>query len=386
VSRKRLRWLAPPTAAFALVAGFGLGPGLIGSGAGAAPVLPEVTAADLVAKVVGTASPAFSGTVQTKTNLGLPALGSIAPSGSSLLTTLLSPHTVKVSVAPGGKFHLAIPDGLTQTEVVSDGSQAWVWQSSTQTVTHLAHQPSASDGSDAEQPDAKDQGQAEPTPDAVAKELLAKADPGTRVFVRGTASVAGRDAYELVLAPTSSATLVADVVIDIDAATSLPLRVQVLAKDSGTPALDVGFTSVDFSAQPDAAFGFTAPPGAKIVEATSPEQLVFGPADTGTGEGHRGHKGADKAAPAPPAPPVAPGAPEAKTRVLGTGWDAVVAIPNGPAMLAQLGRPVSGAWGSGRLVTSTLADALVLEDGTVLVGMVGPDRLEAAVAELRAGS
>jgi hypothetical protein len=34
------------------------------------------------------------------------------------------------------------------------------------------------------------------------------------------------------------------------------------------------------------------------------------------------------------------------------------------------------------LVTSTLADALVLDNGTVLVGMVGPDRLEAAVAEL----
>jgi hypothetical protein len=69
--------------------------------------------------------------------------------------------------------------------------------------------------------------------------------------------------------------------------------------------------------------------------------------------------------------------------VLGTGWDAVLAIPNGPSMLASVGRPVSGTWGSGKLVTSTLADALVLDNGTVLVGMVGPDRLQAAVAELR---
>lgn len=387
VSRKRLRWLVPPAVAFTIVAGFGFGPALVGTGAGAAPVLPAVTAADLVAKVVAATPQGFSGTVQTRTNLGLPSLGSIAPNGSSLLTTLLNPRTIKVSAAPGGKFRLAIPDGLTETDVVSDGSQLWVWQSSNQTVTHLARTPDPAGAADAGRPDAGPQGEtAEPTPGAVAKELLAKADPSTRVFVRGTATVAGRDAYELVLAPTSSTTLVADVVIDVDAATGLPLRVQVLAKDSGTPALDVGFTGIDFAAQPDSAFVFSPPPGAKVVEATSPEQLVFGPGGAGDASGGVGGRPGHGRKPAGPAAtdPSVPPTPEAKTRVFGTGWDSVVAIPNGPAMLGQLGRPVSGPWGSGRLVTSTLADALVLDDGTVLVGMVGPDRLQAAAAERRA--
>jgi outer membrane lipoprotein-sorting protein len=386
-SRNRLRWLAPPAVAFVLVAGAGFGPGLFTSGASAAPILPAISAEDLVAKIVGATPPSFSGTVQTKTNLGLPSVGSLFPSGSSVLSMILTPHTIKVSSAPEGKFHLAVPDGLTETDVISDGSQVWVWQSSDQSVTHLAKD--ASGGGDHT---ADPAGQtAEPTPDAIAKKLLAQADPTTRVFVRGTATVAGRDAYELVLAPTSSSTLVADVIIDVDAATSMPLAVQVLAKDAGTPAIEVGFTDISLGAQPASAFTFTPPPGSKVSEATSPEELLFGPPRPRVGpDGQRikartpGDGQRVGPAPAPTAPDTS--TPERETRVLGTGWESVVALPNGPAQLAAVGQPVSGAWGSGRLVTSTLADALVLDDGTVLVGAVAPDRLEAAVAELHAHS
>lgn len=401
VSRRRLRWLVPPAAAFVIVAGFGLGPSVIGAtaGAGADPVLPAVSAQELVAKVLSVQWQGFSGTVQTNTNLGLPSIGSIGPLSSSLLSTLLSPHTLTVSAAPGGKFHVAIPDGLSETDLVSDGTQVWVWQSSGQTVTHFT-KPADTGGTDAAP---KPGDVTEPSPDALAKDLLSKADATTRVFVRGTTSVAGHDAYELVLAPTSSTTLVADVVIDVDAATGMPLRVQVLAKDAGTPALDVGFTSFTPGAPPASAFTFTPPPGAKVTEATSPEDLLFGPRHFGPGGppagpvdgaagprtkviGPGGGSGPtrQKVVPAPGAP--VPGPPvtttDAKRQVVGTGWDAVLAMSDGPAALGAIGRPVSGSWGSGRLVTSTLADALVLDNGTVLVGMVGPDRLEAAVAEL----
>jgi outer membrane lipoprotein-sorting protein len=399
VNRQRLRWLVPPTVAFALVAGFGLGPGLVGTGAAAAPILPDISAQDLVAKVVSATPPSFSGTIQTKTNLGLPSLGSLG-GNSGLLTTLLTPHTLMVSAAPGGKFHVAIPDGLTETDFISDGTQVWVWQSSTQTVTHLVHGVGDAHGTG---PDATDPMATEPTPDAIARKLLADADPTTRVFVRGTASVANHDAYELVLAPKASTTKVADVVIDVDATTSLPLRVQVLAMDSGTPAVDVGFTKLDYGAQPDSAFTFTPPPGSSVIMATSPSELLLGPNPTHVigpdGQPPQRVKRAPDGTKTPVAQAPVPGQappnaktpvpgnvgqapPDAKTQVLGTGWETVLALPNGPALLRGIGTPVSGTWGSGHLVTSTLADALVLDNGTVLVGMVGPDRLEAAVAEL----
>ena len=386
-SRHRLRWLAPPAVAFVLIAGVGFGPGLFATGASAAPILPAVSAEDLVARIVGATPPSFSGTVQTKTNLGLPSVGSLFPSGSSVLSMILSPHTIKVSSAPEGKFHLAVPDGLTETDVVSDGSQLWVWQSGAQTVTHLAG--GAASGGDDHTSDAGDRSP-EPTPDAIAKKLLAQADPTTRVFVRGTATVAGRDAYELVLAPTSSTTLIADVIIDVDAATSLPLAVQVLAKDAGTPALEVRFTDISLGAQPASAFTFTPPPGAAVIEAATPEELLFGPGrPQGDGPGGPQVKRTRVVdgrrvliAPEPSAADTTTAPPH--TRILGSGWESVIALPNGPAQLGAIGHPVSGAWGTGRLVTSTVADALVLDDGTVLIGAVGPDRLEAAVAELHA--
>jgi hypothetical protein len=45
---------------------------------------------------------------------------------------------------------------------------------------------------------------------------------------------------------------------------------------------------------------------------------------------------------------------------------------------------VSGSWGSGRLLSSALINALVLPSGRVLVGFVTPAALEQAAA--KAGS
>jgi hypothetical protein len=73
-------------------------------------------------------------------------------------------------------------------------------------------------------------------------------------------------------------------------------------------------------------------------------------------------------------------------QVVGTGWDSVVAFGNGPTELARLGAAVSGPWGSGRILTSKLVSVLVLDDGRTLVGMVGPDQLEAAVGQLTPAS
>jgi hypothetical protein len=47
------------------------------------------------------------------------------------------------------------------------------------------------------------------------------------------------------------------------------------------------------------------------------------------------------------------------------------------ALLYRLPR-VSGSWGSGRLLTSTLVSALLTDDGRLLIGPVPPDLLYAA--------
>lgn len=372
-SRPRLRWLAAPFAAVILVGGLALASSFAGAQA-PPPVLPAISAEELAAKMIATSPEGVSGTVRTRTDLGLPSLDSLgAPGeGSGLLTSLLAPQKFEIQAAPGGRFRLAMPEWMAETGVISNGSDVWVWQSRDQTVTHLAIPPHEG---------GKAAGTPVPTPEVLAREALAAADATTRVFVRGTATVAGRPAYELVLAPRTPVSLVADVVIDVDSATGLPLRVQVLAKDSSTPALDVGFTDVSFGVPPASAFEFTPPSGATVREATSPEQLLMGDGD---GDGHhRDRAGRDEGAEA--APP-APAAAHEEPKVLGEGWETVVAVTGVPSELSRLGSAVSGPWGSGRLVTTTLVSALVLDDGTALIGAVTPERLQAAVGELRAVS
>jgi hypothetical protein len=76
--------------------------------------------------------------------------------------------------------------------------------------------------------------------------------------------------------------------------------------------------------------------------------------------------------------------------VVGKGWSTVVVatLPEEAQQadsrdlqrfLSSL-RPVSGSWGSGRLLTGTLFSAVLTDDGRVAVGAVAPERLYAALA------
>jgi hypothetical protein len=91
-------------------------------------------------------------------------------------------------------------------------------------------------------------------------------DPTTRAEVGPAVVVAGRTAYELVLTPKDSTTLVAQVRLAVDGERHLPLRVQVFSTKQSTPAIEVGFTSIDFSAPEARQFEFTPPPGTTVTE------------------------------------------------------------------------------------------------------------------------
>ena len=41
-------------------------------------------------------------------------------------------------------------------------------------------------------------------------------------------------------------------------------------------------------------------------------------------------------------------------------------------------RTVEGSWGTGKILTSKMVNALITDDGRVLVGLVSPDTLVAA--------
>ena len=111
------------------------------------------------------------------------------------------------------------------------------------------------------------------TPLQVAQKLLALVGPTTKVTVDGTVTVAGRPAYQLSIAPRSSGSLVGQIVVAVDAKLYLPLRVQVFARGSSSPAFQFGFTSLTIGKPAMSNFSFTPPAGAKVKTVRLPGQL-----------------------------------------------------------------------------------------------------------------
>jgi hypothetical protein len=73
--------------------------------------------------------------------------------------------------------------------------------------------------------------------------------------------------------------------------------------------------------------------------------------------------------------------------VIGEGWNSVVVLrgtaPSNP-MLDQLlakSPTVQGSWGTGKIVSSKMVNALITTDGRVFVGLVTPEALQAAATK-----
>jgi outer membrane lipoprotein-sorting protein len=350
-----LRWGVPVVAAAAVAA---VASGMIT--AQADPSLPPKTAGQLLVDLQGAKVDGLSGTVVQASDLGLPQLPEVGSGqgGTSLTSLLTGSHTLRVWYAGQDKQRLALLGSLGETDVVHNGTNAWLWTSDSNTATHYSL-PAGKAGAD----------QAEKlpagvTPQQAAEQALSALDPTTTVSTDSTTSVAGRDAYELVLSPKDNRALVGQVRLAVDAQTSVPLRVQVFPKNSGNgPAFSVGFSSVSFDVPGAAQFTFNPPPGAKVTEGTLPTNPKPSAGDTA--------KARDA------------------VRTVGTGWTTVAVLPvgstdqggqNGGALgtfLNQLPR-VSGSWGSGRLMTSSLVSALLTDDGRLVVGMVPPELLYTA--------
>lgn len=354
-----LRWGAPVMAA-AVVA-------VAASGvltAEADPPLPPKTAGQLLADVQGARVDGLSGTVVQDSDLGLPTLPDLGSGrgGASLTSLLTGSHTLRVWYAGETKQRIALLGSLGESDAVRNGRDAWLWSSESNSATHYTLPASTGKA----RPEALP-GQL--TPQQAAERALAAIDPTTTVSTDGTRPVAGRDAYELVLAPKDTRSLIGQVRLAVDAETSIPLRVQVFGRASSDgPAVSVGFTKVSFEVPGEEQFQFSPPPGVNVTEGGLPTE-------------------------APAERPSAADVRRAGSAVgtLGTGWTTIAVVRGVTAaagedsgalgtFLGQLPK-VSGSWGSGRLLTSSLVSALLTDDGRLLVGAVPPELLYDAAAK-----
>ncbi len=389
-----LRWAAP-LAAVVVAAGIGLA-GAAAASADDSPNLPDRTAAQMLADLALPTTMALSGTVAVHADLGLPEIpgltdkvggtgvvpddaGTVAPGSrlngggaqAALVDLLTGDNTLRVwSDGPEHKRVAILGDG-TETDLIRNGADLWLWQSADRSVLHATiPEFSATDGlppRDLAGLEAfgkpLDLSMIPTDPEAAATLALAAADTSTEVTVGDTTTVAGRDAYQLVATPRSEDTLVEQVVVAIDAETHLPLRVEVFSTQRDDPALSVAYTDLSYETPAADVFVFTPPDGATVSE------VPLLPTDAGK----PGHDGA-----------------KPDVTVTGEGWSTVVVAkaPESPAAddeatasILDALPEVSGSWGTGHALSGTLFSVIVTDDGRVAAGAVPVSVLEDALAQ-----
>lgn len=349
MKRSWMKWL-PSVAAAAVVAG---GAFVVPLAAHAAVELPTKTPQQVLELAAGSTMTHFSGTIEQTTDLGLPQLPSTSGGASNqaaVLDLVTGSHTARVFADGPKRERVQVLDKLAERDVVRNGSTVWFYDSAARTATKAAL-PSRAEG------DATPTTTGVLTPPQLAKRFLSAVTPTTKVTLGDNTSVAGQDAYDLVLAPKATGTLVQAVSIAVDGANGLPLAVTVTARGQNDAAFSLAFSKFIPSAPDASLFSFTPPDGVKVTQLTLPAR------------GRHHAKATDSSA---------------KPTVSGTGWDAIASIPASPAtrsltkspLYRELSTPVTG----GRLVHTSLVNILVTTDGRVLAGSVPAAALESAAS------
>ncbi|WP_371577844.1 outer membrane lipoprotein carrier protein LolA [Streptomyces sp. NBC_01314] len=418
--RKAARYVVPVTVLGVAAATIGLVPAFAGSGD---PDLPKISAQELIEKIAASDVQQVSGTVKITTDLGLPDLGGLvgglasqAPSGgdggsaadpsTKLLELATGTHTLRVATDGPDKQRLSLLDDAAEYSVIHNGDDLWAYDSASNEVYHAT---GADEGKDQRAPKGKDRKAPKGAPDTaedvpatpqkLAEEALKAVDDTTSVTVDGTAQVAGRDAYKLVIKPKQSGSTVGAISIAVDAKTGLPLKFTLTPTSGGAAVVDAGFTKVDFGKPSASTFDFTPPKGAKVTEADEAGEAAKsgdhkfgknGPSKDGKGlkehKGSKGPKGSEVSE-----EEFASGLDGLKT--IGKGWSTIAEFDSGAeggmptgggdssgdarvdGFLNSLGDQVKGEFGSGTVFKTRLINVLFTDDGKVYAGAVTKDAL-----------
>jgi outer membrane lipoprotein-sorting protein len=270
----KARWTAP-VGAIAIV---GIVAGATAAASAGTPALPGRTVEQLlVAAQQALAKPQgpLTATIQETANLGLPALSTIGEITNqtgrmNALTPLAGTTTISIWCLNQRHIRIAEQAPMGERDLRLNGNQLWLWDSRTQTATHVVLPAQMGKGPSSGAPPFAPGGGPTLTPQQAARQALAAVGPSTRVSLGANTTVAGRPAYQIELAPKSSGSLISQVVIAIDAARHIPLQVTVDARGQSSPAFQIGFTALSFGPPAMSNFSFTPPPGAHVKTVHSP--------------------------------------------------------------------------------------------------------------------
>lgn len=416
--RKAARYGIPAVVAGVAAASVGLVPALASSGN---PDLPKISAQELVEKMAASDTQHMSGTVKVKTDLGLPQMPGAGGSGGEkgglfgggphgedrgegeqdrdggksaatpqdkLMQLASGEHTLRVAVDGPDKQRVSIVEDAAEYSLIHNGDEAWAYDSGSDSAFHMKAPNGAVSGHKGDHGEKFGKGPQDITPQKAAEQALKAAEDTTSVTVDGTAKIAGRDAYQLLIKPKDAPHSTVDSMrIAVDAENGTPLKFTLDPKGGGKPAVEVAYTKVDFGKPSADTFRFKPPKGTDVTE------------EKPDGKGHGEHfgKGSGKSAPHKGERPDMSG-----LNTLGEGWGTVAEIkgpkgggmpgmsggeskkgeagegaesPQAQELLNSFTEEAEGDFGTGRIVSTRLVNALMTEDGTVYVGAVTKEGL-----------
>lgn len=311
--------------------------------------LPATNPDQLVAQVRAAGTTAYSGAIVAHVDLDLPAsltsaLSDAAPVGGTLLHGV---HTLRYWYGGAGRQRVAVVGPNAEQDVFRKGTQLLLWD----TGSHTGERATLSKSQSGVLPLTLAPAAAL-TPPQLARRILDVTGQAGDTTLRSGDRIADRSTYELVVRPEPSASRIDSVHIEVDGLESVPLGVQIYARGAGAPAVDVSFTTVNFTEPSAQNFSFT-PPAGSAVRSDTPDPLSSVLGDVA---------------------------------FVGAGWLGVGSYRSTAAsaalvdgLLGDGARKVKGAWGTGRLLESPLLCVLVADHGQVVAGSVDPSVLYTAV-------
>ena len=359
MARTSSRWLVPLGAA-ALVAG-----AVVAGQVTASADLPPRTPQEVLVLAQEADVEAFSGVLETRTELGLPDLAALGVGGGDPggdgpgpgidpIALLTGDNTVRVWVDGPERLRAQLLEDVSETNLVRDGEELWLYRSADATAVHVRLPEAPTDT-----PDLPSTGPV-PTPQELADRVLGALEPSSEITAGEPVVVAGRDAYDLRVAPDDLRSLVGAVSLAVDAETGTVLRVRVEARGQDEPAVDIAWTRWTPERPPTDTFEFSPPPGTTVEEADASAD----------------HDGKAGTIPRTGEESLVPGG--ARPHVVGEGWTAVLEVPSQSApaddeVLRALLTPVEG----GAVLRTSLVSVLRTDDGRWYVGAVTPETLQA---------
>jgi outer membrane lipoprotein-sorting protein len=351
--------------------------------------LPDLSPEEVMVMMQGAEPVEFTGVVLKTTNLGLPALELssmlseeevermrektpeefadfvpevIASEGLAQAMELITgEHRVRVFVGETG-MRAQILDRMSQRDLIVNQNEMWTYDSREQVATYASiDQQKLQEGRltlmQQMEKFAGEVGLDLTNPQAVADYVMSQVGDSSEVSVGLDHYKAGRTAYQLIVKPNSSVSLVDSVVLSVDSETGVPLAATVYSVEQTEPAIEVGFESISFVNQDEALFTFSAPAGAQVMNLDEVEKPEVESLEKPEYEG-------------------------VEATMIGEDWDSVLIMPASDAemlselknnqLLSSLLKPVAG----GLAFETPIMKVLITNDGRIFTGSVSLDHLQ----------